>query len=116
MKELIGLLFSSLPRYRELNETSNPSCSTSCSEILGHLPDGNTVREFVDYYHDTTNITEEKNTWIEPEDEIYIHMGVTYDFRKGLWLNDFDGTPFNKSLWLELSLGCLILTHDFLHP
>ena len=57
MKELIGNLFSGLPRYRELNETSHSLCRTSCNEILGHLPDGNTVKEFVDYYHVTKNKT-----------------------------------------------------------
>ena len=106
MKELIGYLFSGLPRYRELNETSHPLCRTSCNEILGHLPDGKTVREFVDYYHDTMNETQENDTTFKNEQVTFAYMGVTYDFGKGIWLNDFDGSPFNDSLWWSFSLGC----------
>ena len=96
----LGFLFSGIPRYRELSETSNASCSQSCSELFGHLPDGNTVEEVVDYYMKNSNKTEEY------ERDPYAYMGVTYDFREGLWLNDFDRSPFNNSIWLTISLGC----------
>ena len=100
MKELLGILFTGIPRYRSLNETSQPSCSESCSKLLGHLPDGNSVGEVVDYYQNSINVTEEY------DQEAYAYMGVTYDFRERLWLNDFDRSPFNKSIWLVISLGC----------
>ena len=107
MRELIGLLFSGLPRFRELNETSHLSCSKSCSEILGYLPDGNTVREVVDFYQNTVNETDNNRTIENKYDyEKYAYLGVTYDFREGLWLNDYDDSPFDDSLWLRLSLSC----------
>ena len=100
MTGIVGLLFSGLTRYRLLNETSQPSCSNSCKELLGHLPDGNSVREVVDYYQDNMNKTEENKR------DAHVFLGVTYDFRKGIWQNDFDGSPFNNSYWLVLRADC----------
>ena len=100
MTGIIGLLFSGLTRYRVLKETSQPSCSKSCNELLGHLPDGNSIREVVDYIQDNINETEEN------EQDTYAYLGVTYDFRKGIWQNDFDGSPFNNSYWLVLRADC----------
>ena len=57
------------------------------------------MEEVVDYYLKNSNKTEEY------ERDPYAYMGVTYDFREGLWLNDFDRSPFNNSIWLTISFG-----------
>ena len=104
----VKLLFSS--KYRELNATSQSLCSEQCSELGGYLPDGKTVGEVVNFYQKYVK-TEDHNEITLYESlsypwEAYAYMGVTYDFQKGLWLNDFDESPFNESIWLAISLGC----------
>ena len=98
MTGIKGLLFDGTTRYRVLSETSQPSCIKSCNELLGHLPDGNSISVIIDFYQDNMNGTEDY--------EAHTYLGVTYDFRRETWLNDFDESPFNDSYWYGIRTGC----------
>ena len=98
MTGLKELLFHGITRFRVLSETSQSSCSKSCNQLLGHLPDGNSISEILDFYQDNMNQTEDY--------EAHAYLGVTYDFRREIWKSDFDESPFNDSYWYVIRTGC----------
>ena len=92
-------------RFRELNITGETSCNDICTEIWGHLPDETTLSEMKAFYENPTISSSHSYRWSQ------VHFGVSYDFDQKKWLNNFDQSELNSSIWTSESFGLISMQH-----
>ena len=91
-------------RFRELNVTEE-SCNETCTDIWGHLPDETTLSEMKAFYENPTISSSHSYRWSQ------VHFGVSYDFDQKKWLNNFDQSELNSSIWTSESFGLISMQH-----
>ena len=96
MKNGLENLFSSKIRFRELSRANHSICSQTCTSLWGNLPDGQTLSHLKDFLLTYNMVGETKRF---DSSNIIAFLGVSYDFDQKMWINDFDETEFEKSLW-----------------
>lgn len=99
MASLLQSFYTDTIRFRELNVSKASSCSHSCSEAWGHLPDETNLPEMMAFYDEHTRLYASRSS--------AVHIGVSYDFDRKKWLNDFSKSELSSTIWAGESFGLI---------
>ena len=98
MKIALNFLFSTQVRFRELDRATHQQCSLNCSDLWGHLPDSKNLPDMSIFVLRQSSGDEAESIRTN-KTSVRFFMGVSYDFDLEKWVNDFDKSDFNSSLW-----------------